>query len=80
MTTLFKAIAQVNGYSDTQCQTMDVTGESWFHITRYGGYHAPHNHPMASWSGVYMVNPGDDADDSERGGVLSFQDPRPHAN
>ena len=33
--------------------------ESWFHITRDGGYHDVHLHPNCSWCGIYYVDPGD---------------------
>lgn len=33
--------------------------ESWFHITKNGGYHDIHSHPMNSWSGIYYLNKGD---------------------
>lgn len=33
--------------------------ESWFHITKNGGYHDTHSHPMHSWSGIYYLNIGE---------------------
>ncbi|MEO1204007.1 MAG: putative 2OG-Fe(II) oxygenase [Pseudomonadota bacterium] len=51
--------------------------DCWYHITRSGGSFQPHNHPNASWSIVYCVNPGDakPAEDREAGHVV-FSDPR----
>ena len=44
---------------------MLISSDSWFHVTRRGGFFALHNHPNASWSGVYCVDPGkNDADTS----------------
>ncbi|HET6566178.1 MAG TPA: putative 2OG-Fe(II) oxygenase, partial [Xanthomonadales bacterium] len=57
-----------------------VFTDAWYHVTRYGGFISSHNHPNASWSAVYMVNPGSLAKDNSRTGVLSFKDPRPAAN
>lgn len=78
---LWQAVAQINGYSPEQCQGLRVFVDSWFHVTRLGGYISTHTHPMASWSGVYMVDPGGDpADGHDLGGVLNFKDPRAQAN
>jgi uncharacterized protein (TIGR02466 family) len=53
---------------------LHIANESWFHLTRRGGFFAAHNHPMHSWSGVYCVaHHGDDpASDS---GKLTFINP-----
>lgn len=50
--------------------------DAWFHVTRQGGYFGLHNHPMASWSGVYCVDSGCSGEEPEKGGLLSF----PHPN
>lgn len=47
----------------------------WFHVTQPGGYQGTHNHPNASWSGIYCVDPGDAENDSDSG-VVRFRDPR----
>jgi uncharacterized protein (TIGR02466 family) len=47
----------------------------WFHVTRVGGYQGTHNHPNASWSGIYCVDPGDAEQDSDSG-IVRFRDPR----
>ncbi|MBK9653930.1 MAG: hypothetical protein IPO66_00115 [Rhodanobacteraceae bacterium] len=49
---LYRAIRELNGYDLEQLRKLHVSAESWFHITRKGGYFALHNHPMASWSGL----------------------------
>jgi len=46
-----------------------------FHITRRGGQFGVHNHPMASWSGVYCVAPGRSDPGTEGSGRLSFINP-----
>jgi hypothetical protein len=33
--------------------------ESWMHVTKDGGYHGTHNHPMHSWGVIYYVEIGD---------------------
>jgi uncharacterized protein (TIGR02466 family) len=59
---------------------LDFFSHSWYHITRMGGYTAQHNHPMASWSGVYCVSPGDVVTGVANNGTLRFLECRPHAS
>jgi len=49
---------------------------TWFHITRYAGSFVAHNHPMASWSAVYCVRPGEEVPEQAGSGVLRLFDPR----
>jgi len=49
---------------------------TWFHITRYAGSFVAHNHPLASWSAVYCVSPGEPAPGQSRSGALRIFDPR----
>ena len=70
-------IATLNGYSNEEMGRLRIYHHSWYHITRNGGYTAAHNHPMASWSGVYCVDPGDPAPEGViNNGTLRFLDPR----
>jgi uncharacterized protein (TIGR02466 family) len=46
----------------------------WAAVNRRGHYNTPHVHPMATWSGVYYVDPGDEAPDTP-GAVLEFSHP-----
>ena len=72
---LYRAIGELNGYTRDELLRLHIGAESWFHITRKGGYFALHNHPMASWSGVYCVAAGDDRSGIEDSGLLSFVSP-----
>lgn len=72
---LYRAIGELNGYTREELLRLHLAAESWFHITRKGGYFALHNHPMHSWSGVYCVAPGEDASGVEDSGLLSFVSP-----
>jgi uncharacterized protein (TIGR02466 family) len=76
---VFQAMAETSGYSKEDLEQIRVFTDAWYHVTRNGGYISSHNHPNASWSAVYMVNPGSASGDT-RNGVLSFKDPRPAAN
>jgi hypothetical protein len=77
---LYITIARLNGFSVEHLNKLEIFHHSWFHVTRYGGYIAGHNHPMASWSGVYCVAPGEQPEDQPDSGVLRFHDPTPAAN
>jgi uncharacterized protein (TIGR02466 family) len=77
---ILHAVAKTNDYSMEECNKLRVITDAWYHVTRFGGYISNHTHPNASWSAVYMVDPGEQPDDLPKGGVLSFKDPRPHAN
>ena len=52
--------------------------ESWFHVTKNGGYHDVHSHPNCSWCGIYYLSPGE-SDLGSRNGVNRFYDPRVNA-
>jgi uncharacterized protein (TIGR02466 family) len=47
---------------------------SWAAVNRKGHYNTTHVHPMAAWSGVYYVDPGDEAPDAPNA-VLEFAHP-----
>lgn len=59
---------------------LNFHNHTWFHVTRYAGSFIAHNHPMASWSAVYCVRPGDPVPDQPHSGLLRFFDPRQGAN
>lgn len=80
---LGQVVHQLNDFSPAQRQAMDsvrLMVDCWFHVTRFGGYIANHTHPMASWSGVYCVSPGETPPEHPRSGILRFLDARPYAN
>lgn len=75
---VIRVVHDLNGYSNEQMQQLRVSNHGWFHITREGGYASVHNHPMASWSSIYCVSPGDDEGaKNPDNGVLRFLDARP---
>ena len=67
----------VNEMKDDDLNKLKFDNDCWFHIYRNGGYFQPHNHPNASWSTIYCVDPGDETpqNDSMAGHVM-FTDPR----
>ena len=72
---LLRLIAELNGYDEATMRRILIYSDSWFHITRRGGFFALHNHPMATWSGVYCVSPGVHDPDRPDSGLLSFVNP-----
>ncbi|HSX63731.1 MAG TPA: putative 2OG-Fe(II) oxygenase [Pseudoxanthomonas sp.] len=71
---LLAFIQGLSAYSDAQMSNMEFDMHSWFHITRRGGFQGVHNHPNASWSAIYCVDPGDTT--SSESGAVRFHDPR----
>jgi uncharacterized protein (TIGR02466 family) len=72
---MLQMIGALNDYDGATLERMLIYCDSWFHITRRGGFFALHNHPNASWSGVYCVDPGQHDPDSQESGLLSFVNP-----
>ena len=76
---LSRTIAQLNGYAEPKLKEIQIHSHTWFHVTRRGGYFGLHNHPMASWSGVYCVAAGG-AGSHPDSGALHFANPLGVAN
>jgi uncharacterized protein (TIGR02466 family) len=72
---LLGMIAELSGYDANTMRRMQIYNDCWFHITRRGGFFGLHNHPMASWSGVYCVAPGKHDADKPESGMLTFLNP-----
>jgi uncharacterized protein (TIGR02466 family) len=69
-------VQNLNHYENRDMEELRFYHHSWFHLTRPGGYTSHHNHPLASWSGVYCVNPGVPDPADHQSGLLRFFDPR----
>lgn len=72
---LLGMIAELGGYDAAAMRRMLIYNDCWFHITRRGGFFGLHNHPMASWSGVYCVDPGKHDPDKPDSGMTTFMSP-----
>ena len=79
MRKLFATIGELNDYANEELYKLESQTHAWFHVTRRGGRFIAHNHPMASWSGVYCVSPGRHDTDAPDSGVLHFQNPHQQA-
>lgn len=75
---VMQCVAQINGYDSAYLSRIQLGADSWFHITRSGGFFGIHNHPMASWSGVYCVSRGEPDPSVHSNGYLSFINPFIH--
>lgn len=73
---LYQLIGTLNQYDVDTLKKLHIACESWYHITRKGGYFGIHNHPMASWSGVYCVSAGDKVEGDPDSGGLNFISPQ----
>jgi uncharacterized protein (TIGR02466 family) len=74
--TLAALLQQLSGFSPEVYATLGFDYHSWFHVTRPGGHQGVHNHPMASWSGIFCVDPGDSPPDRPESGAVRFLDTR----
>jgi uncharacterized protein (TIGR02466 family) len=72
---LLALIGRLNGYDLPTLHRLQIYNDCWFHVTRRGGYFGLHNHPNASWSGVYCVDPGRHDAGKKDSGLLSFVNP-----
>ena len=70
-----RTVAQLNSYEMAFLKRINIATDAWFHITRRNGFFGVHNHPMASWSGVYCVASGEHDVDQADSGKLSFVNP-----
>lgn len=73
---LGEMICDVTGRASQELAGLRIGSHTWFHVTRKGGWFGYHNHPMASWSGVYCVDPGR-ANERLESGLLTFPNPLP---
>lgn len=72
---LTQLVCELNNYDESARRRLDIKTDAWFHITRRNGFFGVHNHPLASWSGVYCVSAGQhDANDLDSG-LLNFLHP-----
>ena len=69
-------VMQLNAHPPARMQRLNVRTESWFHITRRHGWFGVHNHPNASWSGVYCVAAGEPDPHNPDSGKLTFLHPQ----
>ena len=72
---LYQLIGTLNQYDVAMLQKLHIASESWYHVTRKGGYFGIHNHAMSAWSGVYCVQAGDTVEEYPDSGCLNIVSP-----
>jgi len=72
---LLAVIGVLNRYDLPTLSRLQIYNDCWFHVTRRGGFFGLHNHPNASWSGVYCVDPGQHDGGAKDSGRLTFVNP-----
>lgn len=72
---LMQTVGELNRYERGFVENIRIGADAWFHITRRGGFFGLHNHPMASWPGVYCVSAGQDDPGDPDSGLLTFVNP-----
>ena len=75
---LAQLVQQLNQYSNERMAELQFDYHAWFHVTRKHGYQGQHNHPNASWSGIYCVDPGEPVEGRPDSALVRFHDPRGH--
>jgi uncharacterized protein (TIGR02466 family) len=55
---------------------MHLRVDCWANVSRRGDYNSVHDHPGATWSGVYYVSRGEPDNNDPTNGKLEFIDPR----
>ena len=73
---LASMVQQLSGFPPDVYDKLSFDYHSWFHVTRHGGHQGVHNHPMASWSGIFCVDAGDSPPDKPDSGTVRFLDTR----
>ena len=69
-------LLQASSLTPEAVSRLKLHNHTWFHVSRYAGSFIAHNHPLASWSAVYCVRPGEGVAEHPQSGVLRFFDPR----
>lgn len=77
---LWRTVQELNRYGPKDMQALQIYSHTWYHVTRRGGFTIAHTHPMASWSGVYCVSPGQSVPERPDSGALRFHNPHYYSN
>jgi Putative 2OG-Fe(II) oxygenase len=75
-----QTVIQTSNVQPEEFARLTMHNHTWYHVTRYAGSFVAHNHPLASWSAVYCVRPGERLPHRPESGILRLLDTRPGAN
>jgi hypothetical protein len=71
-----RVVGELSAFTAQELTSIVGANQTRFHVTRHGGAIPPHNQPMASWSTIYCVNPGDETPDFPDSALLRILDTR----
>jgi hypothetical protein len=57
---LASVIHHLSDYDEVEFAKLNWHYDAWFHITPRGGFQGLHNHPNATWSGIYCIDTGNE--------------------
>jgi Putative 2OG-Fe(II) oxygenase len=75
-----QTVIQTSNVQPEEFARLTMHNHTWYHVTRYAGSFVAHNHPLASWSAVYCVRPGERLPNRPESGILRLLDTRAGAN
>jgi uncharacterized protein (TIGR02466 family) len=75
-----RTVIEATSLTAEDLSRLKLHNHTWFHVSRYAGSFIAHNHPLASWSAVYCVRPGEAVAEQPDSGLLRFFDPRQGAD
>ena len=76
MTIVGRVVGELSAFTAQELSSIVGANQTRFHVTRHGGAIPAHNQPMASWSAIYCVNPGDETPDFPDSALLRILDTR----
>jgi hypothetical protein len=71
-----RTVLETTTVTPAEFARLTMNNHTWYHLTRYAGSFVAHNHPLASWSAVYCVRPGEAPAEHPGSGLLRFLDTR----
>jgi hypothetical protein len=75
-----QTVVQTSDVQPEELARLTMHNHTWYHVTRYAGSFVAHNHPLASWSAVYCVRPGERLATRPESGILRLLDTRSGAD
>ncbi|HEX4909905.1 MAG TPA: TIGR02466 family protein [Permianibacter sp.] len=76
---LASTVFQLSVFNQQDFENVIFNYHSWYHLTQKGGYQTVHNHPGASWSGIFCICL-DETVTQDKTGNVRFMDPRSNAD
>lgn len=71
-----QTMRSASNHTDEEFRSLAFDYQSWFEVTRHGGFQPFHNRPNSSWSGVLFVDLGDVLTEQPESGAILVHDSR----